>query len=120
MAVYKTQNEDKKIEAIIVVNNVNEHVCELVHYTSTGVKVATLQIIDNNRVGNIDIHIDDMQIDNMEQAVEEQSYYECLKKTYKETRDNIDEDYALECDFLNIFDGACTMLEILYAAIECY
>ncbi len=122
LSVSKKDLPNKKIDAILVRRDINDHLYEVEHYSMSGNKIATLLIRDNNSVENVQIHITDNMIieSELEQSTrEEQSYYDCLNKTYKEYKTLIDENHPVACDLLNIFYGACTVVTVIYSAIEC-
>lgn len=118
ITVSEKKNAEKKIEALIVKNDINEHFYEVEHYTTNGTKVATLIIRDNNYIDDIKLHIEDVD-GRIVNNHKEEPYLDCVGHMYQDVRDWYDKNYPIICDLADFFAGECVMVSILISAIDC-
>ena len=115
LSVYREDNRDIKLDAILVKENIDENNYILYHYTTDEVLFATLYISDNT-LKDIKLEFDD---ENLVKTRSLASWYQCANDEYQNYKDFYENNHPIACDIGDLFFGACTVGGVLGSAIYC-
>lgn len=106
---------DKKIEAILVKENIDEESYILYHYTIDQELFAILSI-KNDILLDVKLQFNHVEAQKSRGLAD---WYECANEVYSDYKDWYDENHPMACDLGDLFFGACTVGGILGASISC-
>jgi len=115
LSVYREDNRDIKLDAILVKENIGENNYILYHYTTDEVLFATLYISDNT-LKDIKLEFDD---ENFVKTRSLANWYQCANDEYRNYKDFYENNHPMVCDIGDLFFGACTVGGVLGSAIYC-
>ncbi len=104
---------DKKIESIIVREDIDDRSYIVYHYTIEEILFATIFITDEQIT---DIKL---EFENALQTKSVSSWYECANEEYARYKDWYENNHPIVCDVADLFFGACTVAGATQAGIRC-
>ena len=99
LSVYREDNRDIKLDAILVKENIDENNYILYHYTTDEVLFATLYISDNT-LKDIKLEFDD---ENLVKTRSLASWYQCANDEYQNYKDFYENNHPIACDIGDLF-----------------
>ena len=114
LSVYKSDNKNMGIDAILVKENIDENNYILYHYTDEKILFATLYF-GGDILKDVKLEFEDESIDSRSLS----SWYACANKRYKDYMSFYDNEHPIMCALGDMFFGACTIGGILSGTIEC-